>query len=169
MKTLPAIVVTAAVVLTALLNVSVAVASSDGQKSFEQLKGLVGSWEGKDANGNPVEVDYRTTSMGSALMSEIKGMEKDNMITMFNLDGQRLLMTHYCATGNQPRMQASMSPDGKTISFEFLDATNLASPDAGHMQHVVISILDANHHAEEWVFVDHGQVIKADFDLWRRK
>jgi hypothetical protein len=169
MKTLPAIVVTAAVVLTALLNVSVAVASSDGQKSFEQLKGLVGSWEGKDANGNPVEVDYRTTSMGSALMSEIKGMEKDNMITMFNLDGQRLLMIHYCATGNQPRMLASMSPDGKTISFEFLDATNLASPDAGHMQQVVISMLEANHHTEEWVFVDHGKVIKADFDLWRRK
>jgi len=116
-----------------------------------------------------VEVDYCTTSMGSALTSEIQGTEKDNMITMFNLDGQRPLMSHYCATGNQPRMLASMSPDGNTISFEFLDATNLASPAAGHMQHVMISMRDANHHAEQRLFVDHDKVIKADFDLWRRK
>ena len=68
-------------------------------------------------------------------MSEIKG--KEDMITMFNLDGDRLLMTHYCACGNQPRMVASASPDGKTITFDFLDATNLATPDAGHMNRLV--------------------------------
>ena len=79
-------------------------------------------------NGQPVEVDYRVTSNGSALMSEIKG--KEDMISMFHLDGDRVLMTHYCGAGNQPRMVASASPDGKTFTFDFLDATNLATPDA---------------------------------------
>ena len=146
---------------------NVAFAASAANQSFEQLKSLDGSWEGKASNGEPVQVSYRVTSNGSALMSEIKG--KEDMISMFNLDGERLLMTHYCAVGNQPRMLATALPDGKTITFDFLDATNLASPEAGHMHHVVISILDANHHTEEWNYVDHGKEMKEVFDLWRKK
>jgi hypothetical protein len=161
------IAVATVIVLSSVLASTLAFAASDAQKSFEQLKSLSGSWEGKASNGKPVYVDFRATSMGSALMSEIKG--KEDMITMFNLDGERLLMTHYCGAGNQPRMVASASPDGKTITFDFLDATNLASPEAGHMHHVVISMLDANHHTEEWNFVDHGKEMKEVFDLWRKK
>lgn len=150
-----------------ILTATTALAASDAQKSFEQLKALSGSWEGKASNGKPVQVSYRVTSMGSALMSEIKS--EDDMITMFNLDGDRLLMTHYCGAGNQPRMRATASPDGKTITFDFLDATNLASPEAGHMHRVVISMLDANHHTEEWNYIDHGKEMKEVFDLWRKK
>jgi hypothetical protein len=149
------------------LVTSAAFAASAAQKSFEELKTLDGSWGGKGANGELVEVSYRVTSNGSALMSEIKG--KEDMITMFNLDGERLLMTHYCAVGNQPRMVASPSPDGKTFTFAFLDATNLATPDAPHMNHLVISMPDANHHTEEWVYNDHGKEMKEVFDLWRKK
>jgi hypothetical protein len=156
------------VVLSSVLASTRAFAASDAQKSFEQLRGLSGSWEGKTSSGQPVEVDYRSTSMGSALMSEIKNVKED-MITMFNLDGNRLLLTHYCAAGNQPRMLATASADGKTITFDFLDATNLSSPDAAHMAHVVISILDTNHHNEEWTFADHGKEMKEVFDLWRKK
>jgi len=146
---------------------SAAFAASAAQKSFEELKALDGTWEGKSLNGQPLEVAYRVTSNGSAIMSEIKG--KEDMISMFNLDGDRVLLTHYCAVGNQPRMVASPSPDGKTITFHFLDATNLATPDAGHMNRLVISMADANHHTEEWVYNDHGKEMKEVFDLWRKK
>jgi hypothetical protein len=91
------------------------------------------------------------------------------MISMFNLDGpNRLLLTHYCTMGNQPRMQASVSPDGKTITFTYVDATNLATPDAGHMQTMVLTLVDDNHHTEEWTFVDHGKELKRFFDLRRK-
>ncbi len=76
-------------------------------------------------------------------MSEINGYRSEGMITMFHLDGaNRLMMTHYCGAGNQPRMQASASPDGKTLRFKFVDATNLESTESGHMDHVVIALLD---------------------------
>jgi hypothetical protein len=156
-----------ALALLVVLTSALALAASDAQKTFEQLKALSGSWEGKASDGQPAQVAYRLTANGSALMSEIKS--KEDMITMFNLDGERLLMTHYCGAGNQPRMLASASPDGKTIKFDFLDATNLASPEAGHMHHVVISMLDANHHTEEWNYIDHGKEMKEVFDLWRKK
>jgi len=156
-----------ATTLMFVLVTSVAFAASAAQKSFEDLKALDGTWEGTVKNGQPVEVDYRVTSNGSALMSEIKG--KEDMISMFNLDGSRIMMTHYCSSGNQPRMVASASPDGKTFSFAFIDGTNLATPDAGHMSRLIISMPDANHHTEEWIYNDHGKEMKEVFDLWRKK
>ena len=107
------------------------VAQSDARKSFDLLKGLEGSWAGKNSQGQPVEVTFRMTAGGSALMSEIvpHGPEKnspENMITMFHMDGDRLLMTHYCGAGNQPRMKVIHS-DAKSVSFEFVDGTNIGS------------------------------------------
>jgi len=156
-----------AVCIVMLLSATAVLAQSDAQKSFSQLKSLTGSWEGKNSLGEPVQVSYRMTAGGSALMSEING-HGEEMISMIHLDGSnRLLLTHYCAAGNQPRMQASASLDGKTITFNFVDATNLDSPQSGHMDHVAISMLDANHHTEAWTFTDHGKEMKEVFDLKR--
>ncbi len=151
-----------------LLFTTAVFAQSDAQKSFDQLKSLAGSWEGKSSQGEPVEVTYRMTAGGSALMSEIVG-HGENMISMINFDGpNRLLLTHYCGVGNQPRMQASASPDGKTITFNFVDATNLESPQSGHMDHVVIAMLGPAQHIEEWNFIDHGKQMKQVLDLTRK-
>jgi hypothetical protein len=158
-----------AVALFAVLASIAALAQSDAQKSFNQLKSLSGNWEGKASDGHALEVTFRDTAGGSALLSEIHGHGPDNMVSMFTLDGpDKLLMTHYCTAGNQPRMQASASPDGKTVTFTFVDATNLASPDAGHMSRLVVAMLDANHHTEEWTFTDHGKQMKEFFDLHRK-
>ncbi len=154
-------------ILVALFT-TLAFAQSDAQKSFDQLKSLTGSWEGKNSQGEPVQVSFRVTSGGSALMSEIMGHGED-MISMIHLDGaNRLLLTHYCAVGNQPRMLAGASPDGKSIRFNFVDATNLDNPQSGHMDHVVIAMVDPNHHTEEWTFTDHGKEMKEVFDLARK-
>jgi len=142
-------------------------AGQSGQKSFDQMKSLAGAWQGKASDGKSVEVSFKETARGSALMSEIMG--EDDMISMIHLDGpNRLLLTHYCARGNQPLMEGSASPDGKTITFNFLEATNLASPDDGHMQSVIFTFIDANHHIEEWHFADHGREHVVRFDLERK-
>jgi hypothetical protein len=107
------------------------------------------------------------TARGSALMSEIHGQGPENMITMFHLDGDRLLMTHYCGAGNQPRMKV-ISANAKSVSFEFIDGTNIKQGD-GHMQRVTFSQPDATHHTEEWVFLDHGTEHKEVFTLERAK
>ena len=148
-----------------------AAAQSGSKKPFDAMKSLAGTWQGKNSQDKPVQVSYRVTANGSAIMSEITGAmegQEHDMVTMIHMDGGRLLLTHYCASGNQPRMQASASPDGKTITFDFLDATNLASPDAGHMHRVVFTFVDADHHTEEWRFVDHGKEMVERFDLARQ-
>ena len=151
--------------LVLALSTTSAFAQSDAQKSFDKLKTLVGTWEGKTSKGT-AQVTFRMTGGGSALMSEINGEE--DMITMFHLDGDRLLMTHYCGAGNQPRMVGTLSPDGKSVIFEFLDATNLSSPKAAHMRHVVFTFPDANHHVEDWTFAQDGKEMKESFNLERK-
>jgi hypothetical protein len=154
--------------LLLLLTATAALAQTASQRSFDQLKSLAGSWEGKNAAGMTVQVSFRDIAGGSALMSEIHGHGPEDMVSMINLDGpNRLLLTHYCGAGNQPRMTATASPDGKIITFDFLDVTNLATPDAGRMQRVAFTIIDPNHHTEEWTFDDHGKEIKEFFDLKR--
>ena len=154
-----------------LLSIStMALAQSDAQKSFDKLKTLAGSWEGT-MDGKPLQVSLRVTSMGNALIHEMTGAGRpDDPITMFNLDGARLLMTHYCDAGNQPRLVGTVSPDGKTFTFDFIDATNLLSSQMGHMQHVVFTLIDANHHTEKWEFaMADGKPMGGLLDLKRTK
>jgi hypothetical protein len=158
-----------ALATTIILSAIFALAGSGARQTFDSLKALEGTWEGKNSQGEPLKVTFRATSGGSALLSEIQGMKAENMVSMIHLDGDRLLMTHYCGAGNQPRMKATLAPDGKSIAFDFVDATNLASADAGHMQHVVFAMPDSTHHTEEWTFVDHGKETKEVFTLQRSK
>jgi hypothetical protein len=153
-----------------MLLSTVVFAQSDAQKSFEKLKTLAGSWEGT-LEGKPLQVSLRVTSMGNALMHEMTGAGRpDDPISLFHLDGDRLLMTHYCDTGNQPRLVATISPDGKTITFNFLEATNLLSSQMGHMQRVVFDLIDSDHHTEKWEFaMADGKQMGGLLDLKRSK
>jgi hypothetical protein len=142
-------------------------AQSDAQKSFDKLKTLAGSWQGS-YEGKPMQATLRVTSMGNAIEHEMKGEGPDDPITMFYLDGDRLLLTHYCDAGNRPRMAGKLSPDGKTLEFDLVDVGNYSSTQGGHMQHAVFNIIDANHHTEEWTFFLEGKpAMIAHLDLKR--
>jgi hypothetical protein len=155
--------------LVLMLLSAVAFAQSGAQKSFDQLKTLAGSWEGPvtvvppapEMDNKPVQITLRVTSRGNALVHEMKGAgtpddpsHYDHPVTMFYLDGDRLLLTHYCDAGNRPRMAGTVSPDGKTVEFNFLDVAG--DTQYGHMQHAVFTVVDANHHTEDWTFLMPG-------------
>lgn len=162
-------------VLTSLSTV--AFAQSDAQKAFEQLKALEGSWEGPvttfppqaDFEESTGRISLRVTSMGNALMHDlsVEGHE-DNPITMLYLDSDRLHLTHYCDAGNRPRMVGDVSADGKAVEFEFLDLTG--TTEYGHMHRAVFTMIDADHHTEDWTFMRPGDdPVRAHFDLRRTK
>ena len=157
---------------------------SDAQKSFDNLKTLAGSWEGpvtvvppqpEMSSDKPVHISMRVTSRGYALVHEMQEAgtpedptRYDHPVTMFYLDDNRLLLTHYCDAGNRPRMAARTSPDGKTLEFDFLDVAG--STEYGHMHHAVFTVIDANHHTEDWTYMMPGdKPVHARFDLQRTK
>jgi hypothetical protein len=99
-----------ALIALSLFAATSALAQTAAQKSFDQLKTLGGSWEGKDGAGTAIAVSFRDIAGGSALMSEIHGHGPEQMISMLHMDGpNRLILTHYCGAGNQPRMSATTS------------------------------------------------------------
>jgi hypothetical protein len=147
---------------------------TDAQKSFAALKSLAGSWEGHvtttplspEMEGKTMHATLRVTSMGNAIVHEMTGDGPDDPITMLYLDGDRLMLTHYCDAGNRPRMTGKISPDGKTVEFEFLDVAG--STQYGHMHHAVFTLIDANHHTEEWTYMEPGdKPVHARVDLKR--
>jgi len=140
---------------------------ASAQLAFARLKTLAGNWKGQAAMGSepgmtnaPVRVSLRVTSGGDALMHEMvpegrsddPSRGDDDPITMLYIDGDRLLLTHYCDSGkNRPRMVGKLSPDGKRVEFDFLDVSG--GTRYGHMHHAVFTIIDADHHTEDWTYM----------------
>jgi hypothetical protein len=158
-------------------------APSEADKSFDTMKTLAGKWLGpvtvdppqhEMGNAN-MEVSLRVTSRGNALVHEMKGAtdpddptKYDHPVTMMYRDNDQLLLTHYCDAGNRPRMAGKVSPDGKKVEFEFLDISG--SNKFGHMNHAVFTVIDANHHLEDWTYMTPGdKPIHAHFDLQRAR
>lgn len=157
-------------VLTIAVCASSVWAQPGPQQSFDTLKGLIGKWEGTDTLGQRIQVTFRLTANGSALLNEyVEFGEHEDMITMIHRDGARLLATHYCSAGNQPRMKARVSPDGKTLTFDFVDGTNIPSPGSGHMQSWTIRMLGNDRHIEEWTYIENGKRKTVVSDLRRTK
>jgi hypothetical protein len=159
---------------------SVASVPSEAEKSFTTMKSLAGEWEGPvtvpDApamSGAKMHLSLRVTSRGHALVHEFQeagtpldATKYDHPVTMLYLDGDQLTLIHYCDAGNRPRMTGKMSPDGKTIEFELKD---ISGSTEYHMHHSVFTIIDANHHTEDWTFMMNDKPIHAHFDLQRTK
>ena len=156
---------------------------SDAQKSFDSIKTLAGVWTAKLTLDPPLpdlddkvpgEISMRVTSRGNALVHEMYAVgvpddptRYDHPLTMLYLDGDRLTLVHYCDAGNRPRMVARPSPDGKTVEFDFVDISG--GTQRGHMHHAVFTIIDANHHTEDWTYMMPGdKPMHAHFDLHRK-
>jgi hypothetical protein len=151
---------------------------SEAQKSFATLKSLAGEWEGPatvtempEMSGGKLHISLRVTSRGNALVHELQeagtpldATKYDHPVTMFYVDGDQLTLVHYCDAGNRPRMTGKMLPDGKTVEFELKDISG--NPEV-HMHHSVVTLIDANHHTEDWTFMMKDKPIHAHFDLHR--
>jgi hypothetical protein len=132
-----------------------ALAGSSGVAAFEQLKALVGHWETDKSNTNKATLDLELTSGGTAVIEKFQTVEQGKpvqMITLYYLDGDQLKLTHYCMAGNQPTMAGIYDPSTKTMKFDFVSATNLKSPDDGHMHNAVYTFIDNDHFKTSWTF-----------------
>ncbi|HJR54438.1 MAG TPA: hypothetical protein VJ982_12090 [Gemmatimonadota bacterium] len=156
---------------------SVAADPSGARDGFATMKTLAGEWEGVVSVQEMPEmttrlnVSIRVTSRGNAILHEFQEAGTpldatlyDHPITMFYVDQEQLTLVHYCDAGNRPRMNGTMSPDGKTIAFEFADISGSMEY---HMHNAVFNIVDADHHTEDWTFMMGDKPMHAHFDLVR--
>lgn len=142
---------------------------SDAQKAFEKMKTLAGSWDGT-VMGIPINFTIRAASSGTAILHEgntEKGVP-NHEITMFYVEGDRLLATHYCDAGNRSNMEGKMSADGKSVEFNFLDVAG--STKGGLLKRMMFTMVDANKHVVDFTFImPNGKPVELHGEFQRAK
>ena len=155
------------VLLACILFSGNALAQKGTDAAFEKIKSLEGTWEGFNYADTPVTVSYEVVSAGSAVIERLEPQGEPAMITMYHMDDGKLMMTHYCSAGNQPRMVAQKSED-ESIHFEFLDGTNLSADEIGHMRGLSIYLKGKNELEQVWTFRQDGKDNPGKFTFTRK-
>jgi hypothetical protein len=99
--------------------------------AFEQLKALNGTWRATDPN-NKTSVEIKTVANGSALVETWTMSPTRQSMTVYTMDGNQLLATHYCPQGNAPRLKFLRTDNSGAHHFQFLDGANLQTPRGSH-------------------------------------
>jgi hypothetical protein len=164
----------------ATMVLAVALAGVTPRAAFDSLKSLAGEWEGaagikkeaadKKPEAPPQTVTYRVVSNGNVVMETLFGGTSHEMITMYHLDGEDLVLTHYCAAGNQPKMKLDTEKStDRDLRFSFAGGTNITA-EGFHMHEGRLMLRDADHIESEWAGQQGGKPgHTAGFKLTRKK
>jgi len=155
------------IVVVVFLSVTAEAAPPDQkdtfEAAFERLKGLAGTWE---STKNDAEVRYYLTGNSSAVVEVFK----NSTSSVYHMDGDDLLVTHYCGANNQPRMKAvDYDPERGTLKFDFVDVTNVADPDEYYTREVEIVFQDESHVEVHFNGIEKGHELPVVQPLRRRR
>lgn len=154
------------VILAAAATLSAA--PNDAKSGFEAMKKLEGSWKQTAKDGSTSYVSLSVISNGHAILETMTNKDRSKVSTssVYHLDGDQLVMTHYSAQGNAPRMRARLIEPTK-IRFETYEVMNLKGPNQNQMTAVTFSFKDTDNLIQEWISKEGGKESKIVFDLKR--
>ncbi len=141
---------------------------SGAVRAFKRLQQLEGVWEGQSSDGKILRLIYQVASKKSVVIEFYRhyylGEEMDDeMVTVYHLDGEELVLTHYCTLGNQPRMKAALSPsEPNVIRFEYKGATNLPHPNCLRMTGVQFEFGGLDRFSQTWFWNGEKCHIRAE-------
>lgn len=154
-------------VLLSLMLAAAPLAADDGRdgalQAFEQLKSLAGTWHGEAVGGghvgtDPVVHELRVASAGTVVMETMNQGTDDEMINMYYMVGNDLMLTHYCSSGNQPTMKLVLPRrDGREMNFEFSGGTNLDPSRDGHIHGIRVVLTGDDAFESYWTGWKDGQ------------
>jgi hypothetical protein len=173
-KTFGKVAVAGFCVLTAgaTLRAAMAPPPVNGRAAFERMKALQGTWSAPAADGKQATTKFELTGNGSVLVEHYTNPALPgggHMMTAYHLDGPHLILTHYCIANNQPTLRAHrFDAAAGEVQFEFVRASNLASPAAGHMRRATYRIQDNDHFVTEWEFFEGGKKKMTETEVFTR-
>ncbi len=139
--------------------------------AFDKLTSLIGTWQGVLPDGKPIKVTYQMISGGVILeMYHSEDPMWWNMSTVYLLDKEQILMTHYCSWGNHPRMRA---PAGKfsntlnTLEFNYLDITRTQA-EKGYMRDLKLEFKGEDQLMHHWTWREQSQDAALTLPLRRK-
>ncbi len=124
-----------------------------GSAAFERLKKLAGEWVSTGPDGKPTDQVisvFKVTAGGSAVQETLFPGSDHEMVTVYHLDGNDLVLTHYCVMHNQPHLKMDAASPANQIVFKFVGGTNLDPTKDMHMHEGTITFIDDNHIESTW-------------------
>lgn len=147
-------------------------APTPAQTAFARLKALTGVWQGRvgDREKGPVAtVTYQTTAGGNTVMETLFPGTRHEMVTMYYLENGKLVLTHYCAAGNQPQMALTKKSTADLLDFNFIGGANIRSRRDGHMRSARIRFLAPDALESEWDYFENGKLSDTKKFFLKRK
>ena len=100
----------------------------DARTAMEFLKSLAGDWvnanQGAEHGTTSPVASFRVIAGGSAVVETTGAGTPNEMTTVFHMDGDQLLQTHYCALQNAPVLRFEPSDVPGELNFVFNGGTN---------------------------------------------
>jgi hypothetical protein len=129
----------------------------DAHAVFAKLQTLVGEWEGKTEKGRVLKVSYRLTANNTVLVETWTLSPTRESLTLYHMDNESLIATHYCPIGNQPRLRLKEGGSASVFLFEFVSATNLPKPELAHQHRFEMELLEPNSFARSETYLENGK------------
>jgi hypothetical protein len=143
-------------VIAALFLAAQSVASGQSAapaaQAFDRLKALEGDWidvDGTFGQKGKVAVTYRVTGAGHTVVETFPVGTKEEMVTVYHLDGDEVALTHYCTSNTQPRM-TSRGLQGTRLVFDFAGGANIDATRTSHMHAAAIEFVGADEIKGTW-------------------
>ena len=139
---------------------------------LDQVKSLEGEWTVVKINGEnspePGVITFTTSSAGSSVREVMFPGSAHEMTNMYHMHGNEMMVTHYCAAGNQPRMRTVAAALGH-MEFKTESVTNLATPETEYMGELTLDMADKNTLKQTWRSIQSGkETTHVIFELRRK-
>jgi hypothetical protein len=128
--------------------------------AFEKLTKLAGDWVAVGEDGKPTDKvisSIKVTSGGSAVHETLFPGKGEEMVTIYHIDGNDLVLTHYCMLHNQPHLKLDSASTGNKLMFKFVNGANIDPAKDMHMHDGTLTILDDDHIQSQWVGWANGK------------
>jgi hypothetical protein len=131
--------------------------------AWEKLRTLEGEWEGQhpETGAWMPSSSMKVSSANSVLRELMFPGAAHEMTNMYHLDGDRVVLTHYCGMGNQPRLTArglTPTPEGDTLHFTIDSVSNLADAQGMFMGDLRLTFRPDGTLVQSWRSIDKGAI-----------
>jgi len=126
---------------------------------FNRLSQLVGQWEATNSHhpqGEKSAVEYSLSSAGTALVEKLFVGTPHEMVSVYHDVGGKLMMTHYCAMGNAPKLELQKASQ-KEYDFSLANNSGLNDAKEPHMHSLNVKFKSQDKLVQKWTSWKEGK------------
>ncbi len=140
-----------------------------GSKAFERMKQLEGNWEASMKMGEQTMkmiASYKLTSGGSVLIETTHEGAPHEMVSVYHDNkNKNLVMTHYCAEQNQPKLVLTEMGSNK-LMMDLASDSDIDTAKEKHIHSVSFQFEDKDKMTQTWTSYADGKkdmVVKMEY------